>query len=67
MAQQYFQRLHTYASAWCLKKTVSVTVVQLFELESLSSGFRGKRRFIADSEIINIYCVQMERILCIIL
>lgn len=67
MAELYFHRLHTYASARCLVNMVSVTVLQLFELESLSSGFRGKRYFIADSEIINIYCVQIERILCIIL
>lgn len=67
MAQLYFHMLHTYASARCLVNMVSVTVLQLFELESLSSAFRGKSHFIADSEIINIYCVQIERILCIIL
>lgn len=67
MAQLYFHRLHACASVWCLVNMASVTVLQLFELESLSSRFRGKRYFIADSEIINIYCVRIERILCIIL
>lgn len=43
MAQLYFHRLHVYVSVQCLISTISVTVRQLFELGSLSSGFRGTR------------------------
>lgn len=43
MAQLYFHRLHAHVSVQCLINMVSVTVRQLFELGSLSSGFRGAR------------------------